>query len=111
VSTPTPCYTIEFGSRIVRFYPLLLKQIRDLGPPPPPAERTPEALYQRQMRALLLSAQRGDPSVTMEDVESVVDTAHHQKLTMAVYSASGLSTAVAGAEVPGEDPTRPQTGG
>lgn len=104
--TAKPCYVIEFGTRRVEFFPLLLMHMQELGPIPPKEERKDDAMYERQMQSFLLSAQRGNPSVTREDVQLVVDTAHVAALTSAIYAMSKLP-----GQVGGVDPTSPQTGG
>lgn len=102
---PVPCYTIEFGTRRIEFYPLLMRDIRKLGPVPAKEDRKDDEMYERQMQSFLMSAQRMDPTVTREMIEEVVATDNIAALTTAIYAVSGLKPVDAVA------PTSPQTGG
>ena len=103
-----PCYVIEFGSRRVEFFPLLLTTVRRLAEDTPKENETDRAhLNRKQFESFLEAAQRGDPSVTMADIEAVVDTEHVKALTRAIYSMPPEKSGEEAANVP----TSPQIGG
>lgn len=120
-------YSVEFGSYKVTFYPLLAKHIRTMpeemqalvgvrkGDDPWQPER-----YAKLLKLWLASARRGDPNVTEEAVETVVDMRNllcvnrallgqdwEEELSSSAKS-NGVDTA---AEVPESAPTSPLIGG
>lgn len=75
-------YEAKFGAKTVTFFPLTLKQIRDLGPKLEDLRNTaltPAALmkdpqvFDRILDLFVEGAKRADPSITKDDVAAVVD--------------------------------------
>jgi len=84
-----------FGSTTITFYPLslklvqqslhLLKELRKPG-----GDDDIESRWPKIIELLTMSAQRGDPAVTKEDVEKVVDLRTWKPLLDIVMGNSGL---------------------
>ena len=108
---------IKFLSRTVVFYPLTIGQIQDH-----PEEiktltkaiKNPEDAFDPKRFGVLIklhtmSAQRGDPSITEDDIRKIVDMGNIAEVNAAVLGQSGL-LAEEGAS-PSSDPTSPPIGG
>lgn len=91
----------------VSFYPLLLEHARSVAMPDNPEERTAENAHASLLNQFLLSAQRGDPRVTLEDIKAVVDLENQLKISQAI---SGRAASFVSAE-DASGPTSPQNGG
>lgn len=108
MSNKIPCYVIEFGSRKIEFFPLLLKDVRELAEAEDDPNKSKQSqAYDRQFQGYLKSAQRGDPSITLQDIVEIVDTSHAKKLSRAIYSMPPENPNEVAANVP----TSPQIGG
>lgn len=106
-------FTVKFGSRSVTFYPLNLKAIRELegelqkfaGLGRSTALAGTESL-DAAIKVLTASAKRGDPSITADDVEQVIDLGNITQVMDALLGNSGFKSTDASA-----GPTSPRTGG
>jgi hypothetical protein len=107
---------VTFGARSVRFYPLdlgwLRKNAHALEGLRKGTGGNLSALDADKMemlgKILHASATRGNPSVTQEDVDAVIDVKNIFKVMGGVFNMSGFR------QVPAEqadDPTSPRTGG
>jgi hypothetical protein len=116
-------YTVSFGSISVTFYPLLVQHIRTMpeemkalvgvkrGDDPFEPDR-----FAKLLKLWVVSARRGNPSVTEEQVEAVVDIRNLLFVNRAMLGQDPeepLPKTVngSGAEVADSTPTSPQIGG
>lgn len=106
---------IEFGPRKIVFYPLNLKALRELAPEieymtslTGVDAMKPEAM-DRLEKVFLLSAKRGDTSITVEDIREVIDTENMLETVFAIMGQSGFQRATPGG--PSLAPTSPRIGG
>jgi hypothetical protein len=109
--------SVTFGSRTVRFFPLGLgwlrrngetvQKLREGGADIDAAVRSGEKLGVL-IAILHASAKRGDPMVTEEDVEAVVDVRNMGPVMQFVMGNSGFRPVPAGRA---DDPTSPRIGG
>jgi hypothetical protein len=118
-------YIIEFGGFKITFYPLSMKNIRSHPEEMAALMKTGDNPFSPERFTKLLtlftaSAQQGNPNVTLEQIEQVVNIKNMTKVTRAVLGQdwrkditvklnSDGSTAIA--EEVAARPTEPQTGG
>ena len=106
MSVTKAVYTITCGTRTVEFYPLLLKHAKEVSITEVVDGDSANAAYASLMKTFLLSAQRGNPAVTMDDIEAVVDLQNRDELVKAI-TGRGVKVLDAGEAVP----TSPLNGG
>ena len=103
------------GARSVKFYALSLKQIQEHEEAlaqTNKVEQTGQGLVPQQflkyLPAFTLSAQRGDTSITEEDVAAVVDMQNFSRVMRAAF---GMADKIADDEAQSQVPMSPLTGG
>ena len=108
--------TVKFLSRTVTFYPLTIGQIQSLGEELKAllgvangADAFEGDRFAKLVRIYTASAKRGDPTITEEIVNEIVDMGNIQHVNAAVLGQSGLLAD--GDEADSTRPTNPPTGG
>jgi len=107
-------FEAKSGARSIKFYALSLKQIQDHEDSLQSAKVVEgesglsRERFLRYLPAFTLSAQRGDASITSDDVASVVDM---QNFASVMRAAFGMADKIPDTEMQSAVPTSPLIGG
>lgn len=104
-------FEVKFGGKAVTFFPLSLLQLKQFAADIETFAKlstqgaNTEEQFAAVSRVFLASAQRGDPAVTAQDVDAVVDLENLQDIMQAVMGKRAFQLS------DGEGPTSPRIGG